>query len=138
MATGLRYSYYAQLKREHIRNNVITLVVKKTKTELTIPLNSMSASVLDKYKDDIKPLPVASGQNLKYSIKDLCKLAGIDSQIEIVRYNGEKRNIIVYPEKIKKSSLVNFLIYHELLLKNQFEFDALSCLSERRKVSYFA
>jgi integrase len=104
VATGVRYSDYAQLKREHIKNNVITLVVKKTKTELTIPLNAMSAAVLDKYKHEPRPLPIVSGQNLNYSIKDLCQLAGIDSQIEIVRYNGKKRNVIVYP----KYELVHF------------------------------
>lgn len=103
-ATGLRYSDMAQLKREHIKDNVITLTVKKTKTELTIPLNSISASILDKYKDLNKPLPMISNQNLNISIKDLCKEAGIDQPIEIVRFHGKKRVVNTYP----KYELIHF------------------------------
>lgn len=102
--TGLRYSDVAQLRREHISNNVISLVVQKTKTELTVPLNSISAAILDKYKDQHKPLQIISNQNLNYGIKDLCKLAGIDTQIEIVRFHGKKRVVTVYP----KYELIHF------------------------------
>lgn len=103
-ATGLRYSDIAQLRREHISNNVIALKVKKTKTDLTIPLNSISASILQKYNDHHKPLPMVSNQNLNYSIKDLCKLAGINKPIEIVRFSGKKRIVNVYP----KYELIHF------------------------------
>ncbi len=103
-ATGLRYSDVAQLRWEHISNNVIALTVKKTKSELTIPLNSISAAILDKYKDQHKPLAMVSNQNLNYSIKDLCKLAGIDKPIEIVRFSGKKRLVSVYP----KYELIHF------------------------------
>jgi len=96
--TGFRYSDVAQLSREHISDNVITLIVKKTKTELTVPLNSISAAILHKYKEQSKPLPVISNQNLNYGIKDLCKLAGIDKPIEIVRFSGKKRLVTVYPK----------------------------------------
>jgi integrase len=104
ISTGLRYSDVAQLKREHISDNIISLVVKKTKTELTIPLNSVSGAILDKYKDLHKPLPMISNQNLNYSIKDLCQLAGIDQQIEIVRFHGKKRLVKTYP----KHELIHF------------------------------
>lgn len=77
-ATGLRYSDIAQLKSEHISKDAITLIVTKTKNELTIPLNTVSASILDKYADLARPLPVISNQNLNYAVKDLCKHAGID------------------------------------------------------------
>jgi integrase len=96
--TGLRYSDVAQLRREHIDNNIITLTVKKTKTELTVPLNSVSGAIINKYKDQHKPLPMVSNQGLNRSIKDLCKLAGIDKPIEIVRFNGKKRLVAVYPK----------------------------------------
>ena len=41
-------------------------------------------------------MPLISNQNLNYSIKDLCKLAGIDKSIEIVRFSGKKRLVTVY------------------------------------------
>uniref|UniRef100_UPI00404A8F7D tyrosine-type recombinase/integrase n=1 Tax=Gelidibacter sp. TaxID=2018083 RepID=UPI00404A8F7D len=103
-ATGLRYSDIAQLKREHIADNFIKLTIKKTKTELTIPLNSISASILEKYKDLTRPLPLISNQNLNYYIKELCKLIGIDQQIEIVRFFGKKREVKTYP----KHDLIHF------------------------------
>ena len=48
--------------------------------------------------DQHKLLPRVSNQNLNYSIKDLCKLAGIDKPIEIVRFSGKKRLVSVYPK----------------------------------------
>lgn len=103
-ATGLRYSDIAQLKREHISKDAITLIVTKTKSELTIPLNSISASILDKYKELSKPLPTISNQNLNYAVKDLCKHAGIDTDIEIVRFHGKKRVVKTY----QKHELIHF------------------------------
>lgn len=97
-ASGLRYSDVSQLRREHINDNTITLTVKKTKTELTVPLNNITGSILDKYKDQHKPLSMVSNQGLNRSIKDLCKLAGIDKPIEIVRFSGVKRIVTVYPK----------------------------------------
>lgn len=103
-ATGLRYSDIAQLKSEHISKNTITLNVTKTKTELTIPLNTISASILEKYSGLARPLPIVSNQNLNYAVKDICELAGIDREIEIVRFHGVKRVIKTYP----KFELVHF------------------------------
>jgi len=103
-ATGLRYSDIAQLKREHIADNFIKLIIKKTKTELTIPLNSISASILEKYKDLNSPLPLISNQNLNYYIKELCKETEINQPIEIVRFYGKKRIVNTYP----KHDLIHF------------------------------
>lgn len=103
-ATGLRYSDIAQLKREHISDNLIKLTIKKTKTELTIPLNSISASILENYKDLNKPLPLISNQNLNYYIKELCEKARIDQPIEIVRFYGKKREVNTYA----KHDLIHF------------------------------
>ena len=97
-ASGLRYSDIAQLRREHIRDNTIFITVKKTKSELTIPLNGITASILDKYKDLHTPLSMVSNQGLNKSIKDLCKLAGITKPIEIVRFSGVKRIVTVHPK----------------------------------------
>jgi integrase len=97
-ATGLRYSDLYQLKREHIKNDEIRLTVQKTKELLTIPLNSYSKAILSRYEGMHKPLPVISNQNLNYAIKNLCKLAGINEPVEIVRFRGVKREAITYPK----------------------------------------
>jgi len=103
-STGLRYSDVAQLRREHISDDIVTLTVKKTKTELTVPLNSISGPILDKYRDQLKPLPMVTNQEMNRSIKELCKLAGILTPIEIVRFYGKKRSVVVYP----KYELIHF------------------------------
>ena len=103
-ATGFRYSDVAQLTREHISNDTITLIVKKTKSEINVPLNAISDSILNKYISNHRPLPVISNQNLNYYIKDLCKKAGIDKPMEIVRFSGKQRITKVFP----KYELVHF------------------------------
>jgi integrase len=97
-ASGLRISDMEQLKREHIKRDEINLIVKKTKTELTIPLNGITSKILDKYKDLNKPLPLISSQKLNTYIKELCKEAKIDEPIEIVRFRGVKRETNTYPK----------------------------------------
>lgn len=103
-ATGLRYSDVLQLKREHLDNDSINIVVKKTKVALTIPLNEISSNILDRYRDQLKPLPLISNQNLNYYIKELCELAEINRPIEIVRFHGKKRVVNTYP----KFELISF------------------------------
>jgi integrase len=103
-ATGLRFSDVQQLKREHIDRDTINIVVKKTKTALTIPLNIVSANILDKYSELHKPLPAISNQRINEYIKELCKLAEIDRPIEIVRFHGKKRVTNTYP----KYELISF------------------------------
>lgn len=97
-ASGLRISDMQQLKREHIKGDYISISVKKTKTELTIPLNSITSAILDKYKEHHKPLPLISSQKLNTYIKELCKKVKIDEPIEIVRFRGSKRETTTYPK----------------------------------------
>jgi len=96
--TCLRYSDLAQLKREHIKQDEIKLTVKKTKEPLSIPLIPFSKAILAKYEALNRPLPVISNQKMNDYLKELCQLAGINEQIEIVRYRGTKREAITYPK----------------------------------------
>jgi integrase len=96
--TGLRYSDLKQLRREHIKSDEIDLTVTKTKEKLIIPLTYYSLSILSKYEGLHKPLPVISSQNMNYYIKELCELAGINEEVEIVRYRGVIKEAIVYPK----------------------------------------
>lgn len=96
--TGLRYSDLYQLKREHIKEDEIRLIVKKTKEPLSIPLTPYSKAILAKYEEMHKPLPVISNQKLNDYIKELCELAGINEPIEIVRFRGKVREANTYPK----------------------------------------
>ncbi len=97
-ATGLRYSDLDQLKREHIKQDEIRLTVKKTKEPLSIPLTRYSRDILAKFEGMHRPLPKISNQKLNQYVKELCQLAGIKEQIEIVRYRGTKREAITRPK----------------------------------------
>lgn len=96
--TGFRYSDLAQLKREHIKEDVINLRVIKTGEILNVPLTPYSKAILSKYQKTLRPLPMISNQRLNDYIKELCKLVGINELIEIVRFRGVKREAITYPK----------------------------------------
>jgi len=111
--TGLRYSDLAQLRHEHVKNDQIILTVKKTKERLLIPLTAYSKAILEKYKNQIHPLPRISNQKMndylkgwhkvyidgaKKRYKGLCEIAGFTEPIEIVRFKGSKRETKIYPK----------------------------------------
>ena len=96
--TGLRYSDLSQLRREHIKENEISITVTKTKERLIIPLSHYSKKILSKYDGMYKPLPVISSQNMNIYLKELCRLVGIKEDVEIVRYRGANREAIVHPK----------------------------------------
>lgn len=89
--SGFRYSDLEQLHRGHIKDDEIRLTVKKTKRPLVVPLNKFSKAILEKYRELEAPLPVISNQKFNKYIKELCKLAGINDPIEIIRYKGAQK-----------------------------------------------
>ncbi|MDN3205929.1 site-specific integrase [Algoriphagus sediminis] len=97
-ATSMRYSDYAQFRREHIKGQTIQLTMKKGSKPWGIPLNSDSISILEKYKELEKPLPSISNQKLSKYIKEVCQIAGIDTPIEIVRFRGSEPIKTVHPK----------------------------------------
>lgn len=97
-ATGFRYSDLEQLKRGHIKDIEIRLTVNKTKEPLIVPLNWFSKSILDKYKEQVSPLPIISNQKFNKYLKELCKKAEINDPIEIIRYKGAVKESKIYPK----------------------------------------
>lgn len=96
--TSLRYSDVAKLKREDIVDDVVKVVTEKTGDTIRIELNKYSRSILEKYKDDERPLPVPSNQKMNEWIKEVCFLAGIDTPITSVYYKGAERIEEVHPK----------------------------------------
>jgi integrase len=101
-ATGLRYSDLKQLKREHIKGDVIDMKAMKTDHKTIIPLNQDAKTILKKYEKDNAPLPIISNQKSNEHIAKICEFAGINSPIEIVRKYGNKRIATIY----KKHELI--------------------------------
>lgn len=100
--TGLRYSDVANLRRSDVKENHIEVTTVKTADSLVIELNRHSRAILEKYKDvafkDDKVLPVISNQKMNDYIKELGKLAGIDTKIRITQYKGHDRIDTIYPK----------------------------------------
>ena len=100
--TGLRYSDVANLRRSDVKENHIEVTTVKTADSLIIELNRHSRAILEKYKDVAfegdKVLPVISNQKMNDYIKELGKLAGIDTKIRITQYKGHDRIDTIYPK----------------------------------------
>ncbi len=96
---GYRYSDLEQLDHYHIKNDdTIILTTKKTKKPIVTPLNSIAKSILAKYKSNSKPIPVISNQKYNEYLTELCQLAKIDDEIEIIRFRGSERIVRVDPK----------------------------------------
>lgn len=102
-ATGLRYSDLKQLKWDHVKGMELHFRVQKTNQLLTVPLAPQAYEILEKYKSQLKPLPVISNQKMNDYLKDLGKLAEIDEPIEIIRYRGAEKICQVF----KKYELIS-------------------------------
>lgn len=80
--TGLRHSDAYGLRRTDVKGNHIEVTTVKTADSLSIELNDVSRSILDKYRDvdfkDNHALPFYTNQAMNRDIKELCRLAGID------------------------------------------------------------
>jgi len=72
--TGMRYSDFKRVSRSNIQNDFILLRETKDKSKhLTIPLTSISKSILKKY--DYR-LPTISDQKFRDYLKEACKAVG--------------------------------------------------------------
>jgi integrase len=98
--TGLRYSDVYNLKKSAIKDGFIQTTTIKTGETLTIELNNYSRAILEKYKDlpTDRVLPVISNQNYNEYLKELGKLAGIDTPETIVHYQGAERKERTVPK----------------------------------------
>lgn len=88
--TGLRYSDLINLKKENFDfiNKRIIVTQIKTKESVIIPISPKLDTYLKKYDYTI---PKISNQKYNDYIKQVCKDAGIDTSIQTVYYQGNKR-----------------------------------------------
>ena len=100
--TGLRHSDVYNLRRSDVKENHIEITTIKTQDSLIIELNKHSRAILDRYKEiefkDYKALPVISNQKMNEYIKELAKLAKIETPVRITQYKGHERIYTVYPK----------------------------------------
>lgn len=104
--TSLRYSDAANLRKSDIYSDHIEVTTVKTADTLRIDLNKYSIEVLNRYKDcefpGGKALPVISNQRMNDYLRELGKLCGLDKEVTLTYYRGNKR----YDEVYKKYELL--------------------------------
>ena len=90
--SGLRFSDFTRITPEHIVTEegaeLIELFSKKTNTQVVIPLLPVLQTKLEKY--EYNP-PKISAQKFNDYIKEVCELAGIDSEVIVKRSKGGRR-----------------------------------------------
>lgn len=91
--TGLRFSDIINLKQENINNDTIVVNTLKTGTKAIIPLNKYSRIIYDRYKssDKYSLFQSISNQKMNDYLKELGKLAEINTPVQIIRYCGAER-----------------------------------------------
>jgi integrase len=86
---AMRYSDYSRINKDMIKvidgYKYIQVSTKKTGTRVTVPINEMCDSILQKYD---YTLPKTYEQKLNKNIKPICKKAGIKSMEEYTTTNG--------------------------------------------------
>lgn len=94
--TGLRYSDLSALRLEHIQGGFIRKPVKKTGRKVIIPVSERLKSVLVKYPSGL-PKSVHNAV-FNRQIKEVCKVAGIDTPFSRIIKRGNKKEEVTIPK----------------------------------------
>ena len=99
--TGLRYSDYSRIRKEHLKEDsdrkpVLLIRQQKTKEILEIPLTYYSLALVKRLING--ELRSVSNQNLNQYIKEVCRIAAIDEPFEVHRFKG-KLEVTTYRPK---------------------------------------
>lgn len=88
--TGLRYSDAVKLNESNIFNDNLNITAAKTGQKIEIPLHPALKDLLNKYKNNLNMLKIS---NVKYNdyLKELLKLAGIESKSEFISFVDGKK-----------------------------------------------
>lgn len=103
--SGLRYSDVAKLRQGDIHDGCVNVLTKKTSDSLRIELNNMSSAILQKYatgRTEDLALPVIANQKMNVELKELAKLAGIDTPVRRVYWVKANR----YEDMVPKYDLI--------------------------------
>lgn len=94
--SGLRYSDVAKLRRCDVHDGYISVVTQKTADALRIELNTHSAAILAKYRDDTAEptspaLPVPCNVRMNKYLKELGEAAGLNQMTRTLTFHGNER-----------------------------------------------
>jgi len=94
--SSLRFSDAMNLKWNDVKDDHIEVTTVKTADSITIEINNVMRGLLDKYqvlKETQKSVfPTITNQAMNRDLKELCRLAGINSEERITTYKGTERH----------------------------------------------
>lgn len=93
--TGLRYSEVSGITEANVRGDELYFREHKTKALRVKVLNHYALEILRRNRYSI---PVISNQKSNQYLKELCKLVGIDTLVQVTKYRGSERIEIVKPK----------------------------------------
>ena len=88
---GLRYSDYEKINRNNITDDFLDITMTKTNEQVSIPIHPSALQIILKYE---YVLPKFSNQQLNKQIKNVCKIAEINEQINIDNKTFSKYELI--------------------------------------------
>ncbi|RMB56049.1 integrase [Dokdonia sinensis] len=132
--TGMRYSDYSKITKNHIHNGHIFLNSKKQKNNLGIPLNSYSRYILEKYDYS---LPIISDQKFREYIKEACQKAGFTANTVKTSYIGNKRTDEIIPKHKRISTHTARRTFITLSLENGMRQDIVMSITGHKSLSSF-
>ncbi|MBK6859143.1 MAG: tyrosine-type recombinase/integrase [Saprospiraceae bacterium] len=91
--TALRWSDYSKIYPDHIIDNRIVLIQQKTKEKVIVPIKPQLENLLSKYP---KGIPKIAEQTFNRKIKEIAKLAGINTVISIKETKSGVTDIVQY------------------------------------------
>lgn len=86
--TGMRFSDVQKFRLSNIDGDKIRFTTKKTNDTLTIPINSVVMSIINKYDGC---LPKMTNQVMNRFVKQMCRVAKIDAPTTEIHYRGSQR-----------------------------------------------
>lgn len=96
--TGLRFSDFSRLTRGNFDGDFIDIETQKTGEVVAIPVHPIVKNIMIRYNDTNTGMPKPiSNQKLNDYIKEVCKLAGLDSQVSQTKLVGGKKQIETRP-----------------------------------------
>lgn len=97
---GLRFSDVMALRKHDIHDGAIHVVTKKTGKPVVIHTNSHTERIIRKYGglEGERLLPTMVSQVVNRKLKDIGRLAGIDSPVRLVRHCGSQTTVDYRPK----------------------------------------
>ena len=122
--TSLRYSDLKQINKSNVRDNFLFITHQKTKVEVSIPLNKYSKDILERFEHNI---PIIDLGQFNQSIKRVCKVCKLDTDVEVVEFYHNKKEVSIQPKYKLVSShtgrrtfitnLIKKNISHQIIMK---------------------